>query len=102
MRLSQSLVALTIVLILGAGCRSTTGESVGQNIDDATITTEVKSKLANEKTSNLTRISVATAKGHVSLTGVVSTPADRARAEQIARSVAGVTGVANNLQIEKR
>ena len=101
MRLLKPLVVLTIVLILGAGCRSTTGESVGQNIDDTTITTEVKTKLTNEKASNLTRISVATARGHVSLTGVVATPADRARAEQIARSVAGVQGVANNLQVEK-
>ena len=102
MRLSKSAVVLTIVLLLGAGCRSTTGESVGQNIDDATITTQVKAKLASEKASNLTRVSVATANGRVSLTGIVPTQAERARAEQLAREVKGVQGVANNLQIEKR
>jgi osmotically-inducible protein OsmY len=102
MRLPKSIVLLMIVLLLGVGCRSTTGESVGQNIDDATITTQVKSKLTAEKASNLTRVSVATANGRVSLTGVVSSPADRDRAEQLAREVKGVQGVANNLQIQKQ
>jgi osmotically-inducible protein OsmY len=78
-----------------------TGESAGRNIDDATITTEVKAKLAAEKASNLTRVSVTTANGKVSLTGVVPTAADRTRAEEITRGVKGVQGVANNLQLEK-
>jgi len=90
-----------VVMALGAGCRSMTGESLGQNIDDATITTEVKAKLTGERASNLTRVSVATANGNVSLTGIVPTATDRTRAEEIARGVKGVQGVANNLQIEK-
>jgi hyperosmotically inducible protein len=102
MRLSMPVVVVLMAMLgLAAGCRSMTGESVGRNIDDATITTEVKAKLATEKASNLTRVSVATANGNVSLTGVVPTPTDRARAEEIVRSVKGVQGVANNLQVEK-
>ena len=101
MRPSTSVAVVLILLAVAAGCRSMTGESVGQNIDDATITTEVKAKLTGEKASNLTRVSVATANGKVSLTGVVPTGADRARAEEIARGVKGVTGVTNNLQSEK-
>jgi hyperosmotically inducible periplasmic protein len=102
MRLSMPVVVvLAVVLGVMAGCRSMTGESAGRNIDDATITTEVKAKLAAEKASNLTRVSVATANGNVSLTGIVPTPTDRARAEEIVRSVKGVQGVANNLQVEK-
>ena len=101
MRLSTSVVALMVVLAFAVGCRSMTGESAGQNIDDATITTTVKAKLAAEKASNLTRVSVATAGGNVSLTGIVPTPTDRARAEEIARGVKGVQGVANNLQVAK-
>jgi hyperosmotically inducible periplasmic protein len=94
-------VVLIVMLGLGTGCRSMTGESASQNVDDATITTQVKAKLAAEKVSNLTRVSVATAKGNVSLTGVVPTATDRARAEELARGVKGVQGVANNLQVEK-
>ena len=98
---SMSVVVLMVMLALGAGCRSMTGESAGRNIDDTTITTEVKAKLAAEKASNLTRVSVTTANGQVSLTGVVPTPADRTRAEEITRGVKGVQGVANNLQVQK-
>jgi osmotically-inducible protein OsmY len=61
----------------------------------------VKAKLAAERTSNLTRVSVATADGTVSLTGIVPTVADRARAEEITRQVKGVRSVMNGLQIEK-
>ena len=78
-----------------------TGESAGQNIDDSTITTEVKAKLSAERASNLTRVSVATANGSVSLTGIVPTVADRARAEEITRQVKGVRSVMNGLQTEK-
>jgi hyperosmotically inducible periplasmic protein len=101
MRVSASVAVVLILLVVAAGCRSMTGESVGQNIDDATITTEVKAKLTGERASNLTRVSVATANGNVSLTGVVPTGADRNRAEEIARGVKGVKGVTNNLQTEK-
>jgi hyperosmotically inducible periplasmic protein len=116
MFLSRSVVVPAMVVLICAGCRSMTGESVGQNIDDATITTSVKSKLADERASTLTRVnvtltrlsvtvtrvSVATANGTVSLTGIVPTAADRERAEAIAWRVKGVHAVANNLQVDKQ
>ena len=102
MRVLKAIPLLLVILVLGAGCRSMTGESAGQNIDDATITTQVKAKLAAERASNLTRVSVATADGTVSLTGIVPTVADRARAEEITRQVKGVRSVMNGLQIEKK
>lgn len=98
---TASIVVLVLVLALAAGCRSMTGESMGRNIDDATITTEVKAKLTGERASNLTRVSVATANGNVSLTGIVPTVTDKAHAEELARSVKGVERVTNNLQVEK-
>jgi hyperosmotically inducible protein len=101
MRTWTGLLAIVFVLGLGAGCRSTTGESVGRNIDDATITTEVKAKLAADSAANLTRVTVNTTNAQVSLVGNVPTAADRARAEQIARSVKGVQKVTNNLQVDK-
>jgi len=83
-----------------SGCQAMTGETLGQNIDDTTITTTVKSKLAAEKGSTLTRVSVDTSRGVVQLSGVVATPADKALAERVARSVGGVKNVVNNLQIQ--
>jgi osmotically-inducible protein OsmY len=101
MQVLKAISLLFVILVLAAGCRSMTGESAGQNIDDASITSQVKAKLAAERASNLTRVSVATAGGTVSLTGIVPTAADRARAEEITRQVKGVRSVTNGLQIEK-
>ena len=82
------------------GCQAITGETLGQNIDDTTITTTVKTKLAGEKGSTLTRVQVDTNRGVVQLSGVVDTPADRSLAERVARGVSGVKGVTNNLQVK--
>jgi len=101
MRALKAISLLFVIMVLAGGCRSMTGESAGQNIDDSTITTEVKAKLSAERASNLTRVSVATANGSVSLTGIVPTVADRARAEEITRQVKGVRSVMNGLQTEK-
>jgi osmotically-inducible protein OsmY len=76
------------------------GKISGQNIDDTTITTTVKGKLAADKGSSVTRVQVDTNRGVVALTGTVESAADRARAEQITRTVGGVRGVANNLQVQ--
>jgi len=101
MHLRATAVVLVVVLGLGAGCRSTTGESLGQNVDDTNITTQVKTKLMGEKASNLTRVGVKTVNGNVLLTGTVPTAEDRARAEEIARRVSGAQQVTNNLHAEK-
>jgi hyperosmotically inducible protein len=93
--------ALILSLQLSA-CTTITGESLGQNIDDTTITTTVKSTLALEKASSLTRIGVDTVKGVVNLTGVVESAAIRDRATAVARDVGGVRGVVNNLQIQSK
>ncbi len=100
LRLFRRLVPV-IVLAWGlAGCQALTGETLGQNIDDTTITTTVKGKLAAEKGSTLTRIQVDTDRGVVQLSGVVQSAADKARAAEIARSVGGVRRVVNNLQVQ--
>lgn len=88
---------LTVVL---AACTSMTGKTAGQNVDDATITSEVKAKLAAEKAATLTKIDVDTDRGTVYLTGTVDTAEMRARAEQVARSVKHVAGVVNNLTVK--
>ena len=80
-------------------CTSTTGKTAGENVDDATITSEVKAKLAAEKMSTLTKIGVDTDRRTVYLTGTVDNADMRTRAEQIARSVKHVAGVVNNLTV---
>jgi hyperosmotically inducible periplasmic protein len=100
-RFAERVTVLFLVLLVATACRSMTGKSAGENIDDATITTQVKAKLTEERASNLTRVRVSTTRGTVVLSGVVETPAQRIRAEQLASQVKGVKEVTNNLQVEK-
>src|SRR6185437_15123441 len=87
--------------LLISGCTAMTGETAGQNVDDSTITASVKTKLAADKIGSLTRIDVDTTRQVVSLNGIVDSPEQKARAEQLASQVSGVKKVNNNLQIQK-
>jgi osmotically-inducible protein OsmY len=95
--ITMTLVAFVAVVL--TACTSTTGKTTGENVDDATITSEVKAKLAAEKMSTLAKIGVDTDRRTVYLTGTVDNAEMRTRAEQIARSVKHVAGVVNNLTI---
>lgn len=99
--IARTLTVLLLLAAVTAGCQSLTGKTAGSNIDDATITASVKSKLVAEKAANLTRVNVDTNNGVVSLTGVVETPEQKTRAENLAREVSGVRRVTNNLQVQK-
>jgi len=98
-RSGAGLAVLAVVMLLAA-CQSTTGRTLGENIDDAGITTTVKAKLAAEKIATLTRIDVDTNQGVVALNGTVQTESMKVRAEQIARQVKGVRDVINNLRVQ--
>lgn len=89
---------LTVLAILG--CQAMTGRTAGRNVDDASITASVKSTLVADKAANLTRIDVDTTNGVVSLNGVVQSPEQKDRAQQLANRVDGVRNVVNNLQVQ--
>ena len=99
-RRGGAIAAALVVAVLLAACQSMTGDTLGEHIDDTGITTAVKSKLAAEKISTVTRIDVDTNRGVVALNGTVKTVDERLRAEQIARQVKGVRDVVNNLRIQ--
>jgi len=98
--IGKTLAVLALVFSMG-GCQAMTGKTAGRNVDDATITGSVKSKLAADKVSSLTRIDVDTNNGVVSLNGVVESPEQKSRAAQIAEDTKGVTRVVNNLQVQR-
>ncbi len=95
-------VVLVICAFTVVGCRSLTGRSFGQQWDDKTITTQVKSKLTTERFGNLFSTSVGTHYGVVYLSGTVSAPEQRAEAERIASRVAGVKRVVNDIVVVPR
>ena len=98
---------LSVLLCLGVApglsvvsCTALTGKTAGQNVDDATITAQVKSKLAADRFATLTRIDVDTERGTVYLNGNVDNSASKTRAEELANQVSGVQKVVNNLQVQ--
>jgi osmotically-inducible protein OsmY len=90
------------VLLIGlAGCAGTqTRDSTGEYIDDAAVTTKVKSALIADKEVSGFPISVETTKGVVHLTGTADTRAEADKAATIARGVAGVKAVVSKIQVK--
>lgn len=79
------------------GC--TTTKSPGEQFDDKTIKAQVKTKLTADRFSNLVNIEVNVTHGVVTLAGEVPNEQVKRDAEAEARSVEGVRGVNNNLQV---
>jgi len=91
---------IAAALALTAGCKTMTGETAGQNLDDSAITASVKSHLATqERIGTLTQINVTTVANTVYLSGIVQTAQEKQRAEDIARQVNGVKRVVNNIEV---
>ena len=101
-RAFKKLTATLAFLLLIAGCQAMTGETAGQNIDDGTLTTYVKTALAGERVNTLTRVGVETNNAIVVLTGEVETAQEKSRAGTVTSQVKGVRQVVNNLQVVKR
>ena len=91
--------SLTLALILAAPLVTACGKTVGQTIDDTTITTRVKTSMLNDPAVGGLRIDVDTFKGAVTLSGRVKSQAEKDQAIALARRVSGVTEVKDNLQI---
>jgi osmotically-inducible protein OsmY len=89
------LVALFTICLL-TGC----GKSVGETIDDSTITVRVKTALLNDPAVGGLRIDVDTFKGVVTLSGRVKTKEEEVKAVALARKIGGVAEVKSTLQIQ--
>ena len=77
-------------------------DKAGVAMDDAEITTKVKSAIYSEPGLKTLRISVDTKKGVVTLTGSVDSQAGFDRTRALAESVGGVKEVINTLQVKPR
>lgn len=98
-RTAASLIAL--IALAGAGCTGISwGHRTHNATDDASITSEVKSQLALDRASALTRINVETKDGIVYLNGTVKEQRERDRADTLASHVNGVRHVVNNVRVE--
>ena len=95
-----ALAIMTGLTLVSTGCTVMRGqESVGEYVDDKTITAAIKAKMIEDKSVDAAVINVNTLKGEVSLAGFAKSPNEKARAEMIARNTKGVRIVHNNLVI---
>ena len=94
-RLTTVLLALVLIVPLVAAC----GKTVGDTMDDATITTRVKTVFVNDPVVGTLRIDVDTFKGVVTLSGRVKTKAEEEKAIELARTIKGVVDVKSTLTI---
>ena len=90
----------TVALLSASGCAVTRGqESVGAYVDDAGITTAIKSRYVESKAVDAASIGVETLNGTVMLSGFAKTAAEKSTAESIARGVNGVKAVKNEIAV---
>ena len=73
--------------------------STSQYVDDATITTKVKTSLLADKDTSGTAIKVETANGTVQLSGNVKSAEEKSRAVDLARQIEGVKDVKDMIQV---
>ncbi len=74
--------------------------TIGEKVDDASLTASVKTKLVSERAKNMVAVNVDTKNGVVHLQGTVPTVEDRFQAERLARATKGVVDVKNDLKVE--
>ena len=98
-RYSYTTVILLVMALVAPLLLTACGKSVGETIDDATITTRVKTALLNDPDVGGLRIDVDTFKGVVTLSGRVKSKEEETKAVALARRVGGVSEVKSTLQV---
>jgi hyperosmotically inducible periplasmic protein len=73
--------------------------TVGDKIDDASITAEVKSSLLSHRSTSAMHTTVSTSDGIVTLSGIARNDAEKSLVTKLATDINGVTSVVNNMTI---
>ena len=95
--------SLAMTMALLSACAPMQGrETAGEYVDDATISGKVRAELVKNQSLKAFNIHVETMQDVVQLSGFVDSGDQRAQAEQIARGISGVRGVANNIIVRNR
>ncbi|HEU4938488.1 MAG TPA: BON domain-containing protein [Vicinamibacterales bacterium] len=100
-RWASALLVLTLTAPLTTACgAAATRANVSAPVDDATITTRVKTAFINDPVVGAAKIDVDTFKGVVTLSGQVKNKDEEQKAISLARSIRGVTDVKSTLQVQ--
>lgn len=101
MKSAKYLLPLGFAVLLTACAPTQTSRSTGETLDDASITTRVKTAIAqDEGLGRALAINVDTYRGVVSLSGFVDDKQQVTEAARVAMRIAGVEKVINNLRVK--
>jgi osmotically-inducible protein OsmY len=75
------------------------GETVGEKIDDASVTAQVKASLLSHRSTSALKTKVETTDGVVTLSGIAKNAAEKSLVTKLATDVNGVSSVINNMTI---
>jgi osmotically-inducible protein OsmY len=99
-RTTLAAIVAAVALLTVTGCAVSRGqETVGAYIDDAGITTLIKSRFVENKQVDAASIKVETLNGTVMLSGFAKNADERIVAGNIARNVNGVKMVKNEITV---
>ena len=74
-------------------------ETVGEKIDDASITAQVKASLLSHRSTSALKTKVETTDGVVTLSGIAKNAAEKSLVTKLATDINGVGSVVNNMTI---
>jgi osmotically-inducible protein OsmY len=75
-------------------------ETMGEKMDDASITTQVKYALLTHKSTSAVQTKVTTVDGVVTITGIASSDAEKSLVSKLAKDVRGSKSVSNNMTVK--
>jgi osmotically-inducible protein OsmY len=75
-------------------------QTVGEKIDDASITSQIKYALLSHKATSAVKTKVTTTEGVVVITGEASNDAEKSLVSKLAESIRGVVSVKNNMTVK--
>ena len=74
--------------------------AIGEQIDDASITAQVKSSLMSHRSTSSMKTKVETTDGVVTLSGVAKNAAEKTLVTKLVNDIEGVTSVVNNMTVD--
>ena len=95
---SVSACLVAAALLFSAGCSR--DKTAGQTIDDSAITTKVKAAFAQDPGVRAFDVNVTTHLGTVQLSGFANSAEEKARAEELAKTIGGVKTVENKIVLK--
>lgn len=93
-------VLVGAAILCSAACSRDDGKTAGQTIDDSAISAKVKAAFAQDPGVRAIDIKVDTHLGTVQLSGWADSSAEKARAEELAKTIPGVKSVSNKIELK--